>query len=258
MRIAVLGCGPAGLLAAHACQMKGNEVYVYSRKFPSPMGGAQYLHRAIPVVTEDDPDGDILFIKLGEREEYARKLYGDPDAPCSWDEFEEGYQPAWSLRAAYQRLWDMYEHMIVDRNIRFPEARSIAANFDLTISTIPAPILCSAHHRFDYKEVLIAKEHRDACEQLGDPCVIYNGQDLPYYRTSLIFGEGSTEYPWEHQNVKGFVNPNDPGVVNAVIGKKPRGTDCTCEPHIMRVGRFGTWKPGVLVHHAFEEVYSVV
>lgn len=50
MNIAILGCGPSGLVAAHAAmQININKrVSVFSRNLRSPIYGAQYLHQPIP------------------------------------------------------------------------------------------------------------------------------------------------------------------------------------------------------------------
>src|SRR4051794_36471109 len=114
MDVAVLGCGPAGLLSAHAAILGGCDVLVYSIKQKSPMNGAQYLHSPIPELTSQDPDAIIRYAKVGTRAGYATKVYGHPEAPCSWDKFEEGPRPAWSLSDSYEELWSRYGDLIID------------------------------------------------------------------------------------------------------------------------------------------------
>jgi len=56
MRIAVLGCGPAGLMSAHAAMVATEseaDLAIFSTKRKSPLYGAQYLHQPIPFVSAD-------------------------------------------------------------------------------------------------------------------------------------------------------------------------------------------------------------
>ncbi|HEY7420289.1 MAG TPA: hypothetical protein VH593_34240, partial [Ktedonobacteraceae bacterium] len=84
IRAVVLGCGPAGLLAAHACSLNGADVRIFSLKRPSYISGAQYLHQAIPGLS-GAPDGDIMITKVGTREGYAKKVYGNANKATSWE-----------------------------------------------------------------------------------------------------------------------------------------------------------------------------
>jgi hypothetical protein len=34
--------------------------------------------------------------------------------------------------------------------------------------------------------------------------------------------------------------------------------ECDCHPEIIRMGRYGEWTKGVLVHHVFERVESLM
>lgn len=250
MKVAVLGCGPAGLLSAYAAELAGHKAFIYSIKQKSDMPGAMYVHEAIPgIMSSNVRRGYVHYEKLGDKQGYAKKVYGDPNAPCSWDSFPEGRHEAWSMPDIYDILWEAYERRVTDIPISRAIVNSLSSTMDKVISTVPAPVLCQAGHNFPSSRVVIDPQHRDVCEQLGDPCVIYNGQEhLDYYRTSLIFGHGATEYP-ASARMLGSRGPN---------GVKPLSTDCTCFPHVMRAGRFGKWEKGVLVHHAFREVLDAL
>jgi hypothetical protein len=241
MKVAVLGCGPSGLLAAHAVVRAGHEPVVFSRKQKSRIPGAVYLHEHIPGVSSKTPDGEIIFWRVGTRDGYAQKVYGNPAAPVSWDKFDTGRYPAWSMMRLYARLWAEYESVIVDVNLTEQRLTELEDNYALVISSIPAKAMCqSPYHFFNGTEVWISDEAQELCP---DNSIMYNGKpDTPWYRTSRIFGFGATEYA-------GPVGPD-----NAVVaGMKPLRTNCTCHPHITRVGRFGLWEKGVLVHHAFKQ-----
>lgn len=239
MKVAVLGCGPAGLLAAHAAVERGHEVRVYSQKVKSQIHGAQYLHERIPGLTSSNgpPDGEVRFIKLGDQYGYADKVYGSPGAQCSWAEFDEGKVEAWSMRDLYARLWTLYGGLVTDTRLTPAIANTFVYEHDLVFNSIPAPMLCHGQHSFPSQQVFITKFAERTCP---DDTIIYNGlPDVPWYRTSRLFGFGSTE----------STQAGD----NAIAGMKPLGNNCDCHPEIRRVGRFGRWEKGQLVHHAYRE-----
>lgn len=248
-RVPVLGCGPAGLLAAHAVALAGHEPLIISeRAVKSEIPGAVYLHEPIPELTSREPDALVRFVKLGTREGYAYKVYGSRFHPCSWDKFDEGEQPAWVLQAVYDDLWERYSPLIAEQRIDHEAAKMLADAFPLVVSTIPAPALCADNeHAFGSRTVWINRRPQPEVADYGDPVIIYDGRigaGFEHYRTSLIFGHGATEY--------GVDQP----MYDCVRGTKPLGTDCDCLPGIFRAGRFGRWEPGVLSHHAFKSVFA--
>lgn len=247
-RVAILGCGPAGLIAAHAATLQGCEVTVYSDKHKSPMGGAQYLHEPVPGINNDEPDGMITYAKMGSADGYALKVYGDADAPTSWEQFEVGDHMAWSLRNTYNALWDLYERRVDNRHMSAQVLAEVALHHDLVISSIPAFNLCSsATHKFHKARIMLHPSSPSAIDNL----VVYSGREEDrWYRTSTIFGEQWTECPAGVQKV----------VQGAFwsTGYKPLDTDCDCFPEVVRVGRFGKWKKGVLVHQVFRDTLAAI
>jgi hypothetical protein len=257
--IAVIGCGPAGLLAAHAASQNGRAVTIYARaKEKSVISGAQHLHEAIPDLTSASPDFDLAYIKIGERRGYAEKVYGNPDAPCSWDAFPTGVLGAWSLQAAYDSLWEMYSDRIGVLDVEPEYLPGLLNTYDLTISTASRPSLCKDRkHDFKSASVRITDEPmaRELIEYLPDSehVIVYNGDSrYPYYRTSVINGIASTEYP------------TSIGLVASEVGRlgyKPISNNCDCwsrEKRFIGIGRFGAWRKGVLVHHAYAEAFDWV
>lgn len=241
--VAILGCGPSGLFAAHAVAgLLGHDVTIFSIRQKSVMPGAMYLHDPIPDLTPAEPEAMVRYIKVGSKEGYAEKVYGSPDAPCSWDGFPEGELPAWSMARAYEELWRRYEHRIIDQPINGGTADRLLRMHELVISTIPAPALCNGDHEFRSVEVHIEPTWPFTTKH--DNTVVYNG--IPksrWYRASRLFGHEATE----------SMAP----VQGSQPGRKPLDTDCDCRPGIHRAGRFGRWKKGVLVHHAFKDAYEL-
>lgn len=244
-RVVVLGCGPAGLLAAHAASLNGADVRIYSIKQPSVISGAQFLHEHIPGLT-GKPDGDILISKVGSRDGYARKVYGSSDIPVSWDTIDYTSRPAWSMKKSYDILWDMYGKEIIHYQIM--SARDMnwldELGADLYISSLPAPQMCrNNEHWFESVPMYI---HQNIHADIPINTIIYNGiSSVSWHRASNLFGHTSFEYG------------KDPGAP-ALTGFKPTAHNCDCHPHWMRVGRFGRWQRGVLVHHAFKQVMDAM
>ena len=246
-RIAVLGCGPAGLLAAHACQLSGNLVDIYSVYRPSPIGGAQFLHREIPGITDPSPDGKVYFVHVGSDVGYAIKVYGNAGAPTSWKEYHDGEHDVWNMRRAYARLWADYEKLIIDAPLDADRVDALVRSYDMVFSTIPLKAICRRpqEHTFDDQPVWISNEDR----YTDDNQIVYNGLDpevAPWYRASKIFGVPGVEYP------------APPVGIDAVRVSKPLRNDCTCHPEVTLLGRYGKWQKGELIHHAYEGALKAI
>jgi hypothetical protein len=238
MNVAVLGCGPAGLMAAHAVALNGCNPVILSKKQPSVIGGAQYLHEPIPKITGKEPDGRVNFIHYGTETGYAQKVYGNPCAPTSWTTYPVGYHSIWNLRKAYEKLWSKYESKIYDFTLTPDSVEDIQEEYDLVFSTVPLVSLCqNPSHGFENQEVWII--YGQTVLGGGEDRIIYDGStDFPWYRWSYLFGWSGIEYP------------------NMVHGglrlRKPLGTTCNCHPGTTRLGRYGTWNKGALTHHAYK------
>lgn len=242
MRVTILGCGPAGLMAAHAVrqELPKAEIYIYSETKKSVISGAQYLHEAIPGLTSPSPDGIINFVKHGTRAGYATKLYGSPDAPCSWDAFDGGPVQAWQLDKVYDELWDRFSILIEEATVEAFDMIELLEDNDLVISAIPKPAICVKpyEHEFHSREIWIS-DYNNLPYEYSDNVILYNGDPLDHwYRASRLFGHDSTE-------------STDP-MAGAVRGIKPLGHTCNCwSGKVACVGRFGRWEKGVLVNHAY-------
>jgi hypothetical protein len=253
MKVLILGCGPSGLLAAYAADERGYDVRIASKKIKSVIPGAVYLHEPVEGLTASMPDGEVEFIKRGDRRGYAAKVYGSPDARCSWDSFPEGTRPAWSMFAIYDKLWKLYNDRIENVDIDAKLADEYERNiFDLVISTIPAPIICSnSEHKFPQQRIYLLDKSVDSGLVNG---ILYNGDPRDHwYRTSNIFGSQATEstIPFEEDLIDIFK-------AKTAIGFKPLWNDCDCHPHINRIGRYGRWTKGILVHQAYNHTVQLL
>jgi len=243
--VAILGAGPSGLMAALAAQELGYTPTIYSRKVKSQIYAAMFLHRSLPWVTNSIPDFLVKIVKEGTAEGYAEKVYGDPEHPVSWDKFEEGEVAAWDLRKTYDRLWNLFDHDIIEYDLTVISVKDILNEHEVVFSSIPARALCYRSHIFSCQPIWVHTMYSERLAE-NESMMWYNGGDqMPWYRYSQIKGHRAWEYSYD---------PGPDGRYKTVHGKKPLGTNCTCFPDIKRIGRFGKWEKQVLTHHCYEEV----
>lgn len=252
-KVLILGCGPAGLFAAHAAECAGAEVSIVGRKRKSEMFGAQYLHAAIPEVSEDEPF-NVRYELQGTNEGYRTKVYG---AGARHDVSPETLEPdhlGWDIRAAYNELWGHYQDRVLDHTFENPGEVALLTQKEgvgHVISTIPAPLLCSVNeHGFQAEQVWAIGDapERGVFSPIRSDLntVVCSGDpDDSWYRKANILGYNTVEWPRTKR-------PPIEGVSEVL---KPTGTNCNCLPYIHRVGRYGKWIKGVLSHEAFFETY---
>jgi hypothetical protein len=256
MKVAILGCGPAGLIAAHSAATVGHDVVIYSRKRRSITFGAMYLHAPIPDISPDNPEMMIDVNKVGTRWGYAESVYGDPNAEVSWDKFTIGPTPGWDLKSAYSKLWRQYNKLIVDVQVTPESVEGIKA--DMVFSAIPARSIClDWQHRFDAVNIVVLHGPTTVEENI----MVYNGVDLvgmpAWYRYSRIRGYQSWEFSEDHAPTNISTSVLAEGV-RVSKGIKPLRTTCTCHPNVVRIGRFGKWDRHAFTHHGYEEVRSAL
>lgn len=254
MNILILGCGPAGLMAAHAAAQWGHDIKIVSRKRKSEMFGAQYLHRDIFGIDAGKPKV-IEYKLLGTTEGYRDKVYGKGyTGTVSPEELEETHT-GWNIRRAYDELWDMYGQYVVDMVVEGKDLKWAGQlddlHADLVISSLPAPAICVGKEcGFEGQNIWAigdAPERGtfDPIHAAAENSVVCNGEpDVGWYRSANVFGRSTTEWPTRRK-------PPVEGVAQVV---KPLKHNCTCFPGIMRVGRYGKWQKGVLSHSAYYEV----
>jgi hypothetical protein len=268
-RIAILGCGPSGLLAAHAAKKLGQDVAVLSLKERSPILGGQYLHMEVKGIT--GAASSVTYIKIGDTEGYSQKVYGKPDVPCF--RFPAGEYPAWSLTEAYGNLWDIWRDKIEDFCVTADDVDQLCEEYDLVLCTIPRSILCfKEDHKF-YKQMIRVVQGGTLLSPHIENVVLYSGRPKDsWYRTSNLFGHHTTE--WSEASVEGVENrelfdlfdlpPNEdePHQEVALMGGfKPLSHTCDCHgeyDNFVWLGRFGRWAHGVLVSDAFEQAQTAI
>lgn len=281
--IAVLGCGPSGLLAALACYHKGRPVAIFSRKEKSQLGGAQFLHKPIPEVA-DGPGHEINHVVRGTIEQYRKKVYG-PEADDSLQD-PNNVMPqtgetltGWPLQATYDTLWSAFGEMANEESIDGEWVRERRRDFAAIISTIPATRLClnrgprPDQHFFSRQTIHIANE---AIEPVpADNTIIFDcTPDRTWYRCASVFGHESTE--WSDVSVP-HTNDGRPRLpVPTFSALKPLQTNCNCHaghrippnpliwtpaihvPPLLQVGRRGAWDKNSFTHHAYYKTLDLI
>jgi hypothetical protein len=250
-RVLVLGCGPAGLIAAYAAEREYQaEVKILSVKRPSQLYGCQYLHEAIPGIDSGGPDM-VSYTLSGTTEGYRRKVYGSLTPPVSPQQYA-GDHPAWDLRRTYDQLYERFEPGIVDAKLSSTDIMPMLSDFwpDVCISSVPAPVLCQAGDRHTFTEVqcwAIGDAPWQKVEDYGytiPPFTVWcdGTPQVSWYRMCNVFGYSTVE--WSGHRKK-------PPLEDVVPFAKPLSTDCDCLPSILRVGRYGRWLKGTLSHEAY-------
>lgn len=253
MNVVVLGSGPAGLVAAEAAAALGHKVAILSQtNDPSPIGGAQYLHKPIPGINSKKPDYSIEMFKMGDASGYASKIYGDPERATSWDRYPEGSYPAWDMRATYSRLYRKWRPSVTAGTVRVETIPGLMERFGLIVSSVPKMTLCSRGHSFQSQPIYIVNRKNPLTE--GMHYITYNGYPgNPWSRVSVFDGLMSYEYPSQPSELELCHK-------EAMALRKAVGNDCDCpeEFGILTVGRYGRWQAGVLVADVYEEVQNAL
>lgn len=248
-KVAVLGCGPAGLLVAHAVEQCGHDPVIFSIYEKSVIPGSQYLHEPIPGVTDMYPENTVQYVRMGTARGYAKKVYGDPDRNTGWENYLNMY-PSWNVIRAYDKLWDRFRTRIAHMAIVPGDVKDIMRHYDTVISTLPAPKVCQkmADHTFDGSRYWIKTMPTEQIDR-GHDIVIYNGMpDDPWYRWSILGDVCSIEYS--------SPPPSAPSEEGWLSGFKAVSTDCDCHPGLVRAGRWAEWRHGVLLHHAYHKALA--
>jgi len=260
-RVWILGCGPAGMFAAHAARQSGiplSGIRILSKNRPSRMFGAQYLHAEIPGLVSEADAFDVDYQLRGVVDDYRGKVYGPNSTAITSPERLLGFHRAWDIRTAYARAWNQYSTRIEDAQLSPDAIEALAGNAGrraIVVSSVPLPVLCQDPERHTFEVATIwamgdAPELNQYAPVTVTPdTVVCNGEDSPrWYRASNIRGYRSVEWP----------DGRKPPVEGVARVSKPIRTNCDCTPRVLRVGRYGTWGKGVLSHHAYEDVLKAL
>ena len=250
LKVTVIGCGPAGLAAAHAATGFGAEVTILAPKQKSPLLGPLLLQRPIPGVTRSHPDAFIKQIVVnGSILDYRYKLYGDINIGINGDVLEDGY-PAWKMAATYDALWALYSDQIIDMTLTPQMLIGLqkTTHQDLFVNTARADRFCLTPHHCKFTSAPVAIRQEVAYVGQPENTIIFQADpNIAWARSSLIFDNPVTEWALDHA-------PDE----DVMIIRKPISTTCRCHPHVLRTGRFGSWQNQKWVDGAYWDVYKAL
>lgn len=259
MEIGVIGCGPAGLLAAHAATLNGHSVTIFSkRQEKSHLNGSQYLHEEIPGVY-CGPSSTVRYELVGgDMADYRTKVYGDKwDGDVSPGTLD-GTHKAWDIRLTYDNLWTLYHKRIVDldlaqrgdANLRMINRLGESLGLDKIISSIPRTAWDADDGNFRFSEVWAVGDAPGLDQYCPirpstDNTVICDASpDTGWYRSSQVFGHATVEWPADRK----------PPLPEAARVIKPLDHRSQVAGDMIHVGRYGEWRKGVLSTDAFRKV----
>lgn len=245
------------------------------------MGGAQFLHKPIPDITDHSAGLAINHITRGNINQYRKKVYG-PEADDRLQD-PNNLMPqtgetirAWPLQEGYDLLWDAMSGYISPISLDGDWVRQNRNDFSLLLSTVPATRLClqKERHQFRSQKIFIANQ---AIEHVPDNTVLFDGtENRTWYRCASVFGHESTE--WSEATFKDQKTPRLPLTTFSAL--KPLETNCTCHltpsPYsysrpgyhttwkpskpapFLRLGRRGTWSKNEFTHHAYYKTIDLL
>lgn len=260
----ILGCGPAGLLAAHACLMMGDDFVIISKKRKSHMYGAQYLHEPIPGIPGIRETARVIRYDMaeGDVDGYRGKVYGPLAVKTSPEDLAPKHT-AYDIRKAYDWLWDKYRSSVIDGKFTHRGEQALSElkllqeklHIDgITISTIPRTIFFS-DDQFITAKVYALGDAPDrgqlvpGMDGFPDFTVSLNGDpDYAWYRKAKVFGHSTMEW-------SGKRKPPYEGIVEVL---KPISTTSVFPSNVFGLGRYGSWTKGVLSHEAFFDTSQLI
>jgi hypothetical protein len=204
----------------------------------------------------------VRYFLNGYPEDYRRKVYGAAwDGAVSPDEYgAEANHLAWDLRKVYDVLWERWFPRIEPAVITPMKALEFSYLLPKVLCTIPAKSLCRKQedHKFVTQDVwAMGGPREDFATQRSMPyyapdmTVECNAHESPrWYRAATVFGHSTLEWP----------DGPKPPISGIARVQKPLSTDCDCNVGRTwhRLGRYGKWRKGVLVHEAYYETRGML
>lgn len=265
MRVAVLGSGPAGLLAAETALDQHHDavvdVFTNNQQTSYAVPGSA-VSAAEPEFREFlqehlgmEPAESILPYsrKLrGTAEQYSRKTLTLPSTKLGKsisvmrNRFNEGVP----LHLLNTVLHDRWVGKMKHWDARMDD---LPRGYDITISTIPRFLLCSdERHDFVKQHTYIVdyakgKSFIDTHPTDAPFGVVYSGDPDDFWVYSGMDASGEATEFTEYQ-------PD----WDCIPTRRPIKTNCTCESEVVKAGTLGRWSPAVGVLDAYIQTIKAV
>lgn len=239
MKVAVIGGGLVGRLAAWAVMQSGHAPTIFDRMTTAkPPRGFVYLHDSCDLPLRRSHT--ITVINQGTAREYAEKIYGNPDHPVSFGkyEYENGFEPAEALGI----LNGLQHGMWKDANFESLEEieTQLGDEFERVVFTLPINRFVKG--TWPHVKGSVGTWPLDPGEDLGNFCVYNSNPDIPWHRSGAMFGWAFREFP--------TVVPGHLPITKVAAGAAPLPK----KEGWLFTGRFGAWRNKALSHDSYDEV----
>jgi hypothetical protein len=250
MKIAILGSGISGLLAASGCIDSGvNDITIYSKSLSKPQAfGFQYLHDPCNLPLESEflyktvvPSNVPLTLYS---DLYSIKVYGTPGVPNSMDSFDlkDLSEKIWDMNKAIDILWGKFSSKINYLSIQsIDEVKGLSDQYDLVFSSVPLSLFKECKYTYSYVSSFKVK-----------PAVSYVVYDVSpgsqVYRYGRVFGQFFVEST-------SMVSDNSVKVVKVI---EADNTKIDFPDNVLPIGRYSTWWKGMLAHDAYRYVCELL
>lgn len=239
MKVAIIGGGIVGRLAAWACMTTGHTPTIFDR-IPEAVipRGFVYLHENCDLPLKENP---IWTITTGSEEGYALKVYGNSNQKTSFSHYDLyphtlGYEPAECLN-----ILNGLQHGMV-KDVNFENIDEILklreSGYDKIIFTLPLPQFCKGNYPSIKGSVGVYKLNEG--ETLNNFCVYSGDLLIPWNRSGSMFGYAFREFPTV---VAG----------HRVVIKVQPGDSPPVYENVLFTGRYGSWSKQ-LSHESYAEV----
>ncbi len=254
MRIAILGAGPSGMMAAHAASECGNYVDIFDAD-PNKSkrnAGVFFLHDSCNLPLTPTSIQQRLLGAEGQSDEsvasaYGHKVYGVPSVKSSVLQVRSHlWVMGFNSGEAINMLWDLYGNQVQNKAIQgLNDIGGLLREYDKVISTIPL------HHIYsglDYESATLWVKSGQAPED--ESWILYNiNENCDWYRCSAIWGTFTMEYGAGHIPIRrdGY----NYFEVTKVVGR--RNIPAHSE-RLLFTGRYGAWDKTILTHTVYDRV----
>ena len=246
MKVAILGSGISGLLAAWACQSSDVDYEVYSTDAAPPKPfGFTFLHSPCGIPLQPQTLIQIVVppdVSVEEASKfYSKKVYGTNVIGSSLPYvFANPEIEIYNMSEAVKFLWNATHRKRktfrdLDEVIRFSEG------FDVTFSTIPIDRLDHDTHYFFVESFVEIRKFDAPCHNV----VFYNG------------GVNAVAYRWGHLFGQYFEEkrerPGTPVRKVAFVKNMPE-----VPSNLILCGRYGAWDKSILSHNVYDMVLEKI
>jgi hypothetical protein len=244
MKIAVLGAGPSGMMAAHAVSQYGHYLDIYDAAPDKARrnSGVYYLHSDCDLLLDSAVIKQGIIGAYGKTnselaELYGEKVYGEKIRKVSILSAFEKEVVGYNSGQGIDRLWDLYGKQINEFEVSgIDTVHRLLEKYDKVISTIPAYILFPEESCRAVKTwIKVGKAPEN------EAFVFYNiNPYCSWYRCSAMFGIFIQEYGFNFEPEKNAEYSYHQA--NKVIGE---GISSPYQD-LFLTGRYGAWDKSCL------------